>query len=283
MQLSETITIYLAIGAPFGVNFFLRQLSLKRLDLARSLMRAAGACLLWPFVAVATFIAGHSTVATPVSEATAESSLDGRASEERAAAEQRLFAALESVHQMAATVCGPGEDLEQNIRAVREGIEKYVGLTTALAATELDAEPSGRELELCRIAGRVGDDLLLAGRCIHRRSFARLSAHQARARAELIDALCAVRELNSAGAHVSLAELKAARHLSVAVLKFYGHAINLLSLLEDERAAMSAARLLDSECARLRKLEALILDFEEAFKADGTYARQTHADRQALA
>jgi hypothetical protein len=48
----------------------------------------------------------------------------------------------------------------------------------------------------------------------------------------------------------------AARHASVAILRFYGQAINLLSLLEDEGAATKVARLLDAECARLRRLEA---------------------------
>jgi hypothetical protein len=196
MQLSETITIYLAIGAPFGVNFFLRELSVKTQGRARSLMRATGACLLWPFVAVTTFVVRHWLFAPLASATEAEGAAHGRTREKLATAEQRLYAALESVRRMAETVCGPSEDLEQNMRAVREGIEKYVGLTLALAETELEAQPSGRELELGRIAGREGEELLLAGRCIRRRGFARLSSHQARSRTQLLDALCAVRELN---------------------------------------------------------------------------------------
>jgi hypothetical protein len=109
-------------------------------------------------------------------------------------------------------------------------------------------------MELCRIAGRRGDDLLLAGRCLHRRNVARLLAHRERARSSLLHALAAVRELMDEAAARKYAT--AARHASVAILRFYGCAVNLLSLLEDEAAARATLRLLDAECARLRRLEA---------------------------
>ena len=144
--------------------------------------------------------------------------------------------------------------MELAFRTVRETVEKYVELTTLAAEANPDAPPSEREMELYRVAGRSGDDLLLAGQCIRRRNAARLVIHQARARMELLHALAEIREIIGTTA---LTETLAARRLSVALLRVYGNAFDLLSLLEDESAAMSIARLLNSECARLRHLEAL--------------------------
>jgi hypothetical protein len=69
----------------------------------------------------------------------------------------------------------------------------------------------------------------------------------------------------------------------VAVLRFYGQAINLLSLLEDETAAMRTARLLDAECARLRKLEAVSLNADETIRVDGKHALHNYTDWPTLA
>lgn len=282
MQLSETITIYLAIAAPFGVNYFLRAPAGKEQSRARSLFKATGAGLLWPFVAVASFLSRPSSSATSRASVEGENSLDDRRREKIATAQDQLCAALEKVRGLAQTIAGASEDLEQSVRAAREGIDKYVGLTLALAVTNPNDAPASREMELCRIAGRSGDDLLLAGRCIHRRNVSRLIAHHARSRIELLHALAAVREINNERAESST-KPAAARHLSVARLRFYGQAINLLSLLEDESAARSVARLLDRECARLRRLEALNLKSDNTVGTDGKHVRHTHTDHAALA
>lgn len=260
MRLSETITIYLAVGAPFGVNYFLREHGGENQNRARSLLKATGAGLLWPLIAAAAFLSRRSDVAPPSSTAEGESLIDERTNQKIATAQHQLFGALNRVRELAQKTNGRNEELEQSMRAVREAVEKYVGLTLALAEMSLDDSPASREMELCRIAGRKGDDLLLAGRCIHRRNLARLIAHQARSRVELLHALAAVRETGSAPPARALPDATAARQLSIAVLKFYGQAINLLTLLEDESAATSAARLLDAECARLRLLEATSCD-----------------------
>jgi hypothetical protein len=283
MQLSETITIYLAIAAPFGVNRFLREHAGKEHSRARSLFRATSTGLLWPFVAISAFLSQLSPAASSTATGETENSLDETARKKIATARHQLFAALERVRKLAQTAAGAGEELEQSVRTVRESVEKYVGLTLALAETDLNDSPKSREMELCRIAGRSGDDLLLAGRCIHRRNVARLIAHQARSRITLLHALAAVREINDGPIAESSPELAAARHLSVARLRFYGQAISLLSLLEDESAARSVARLLDAECASLRRLEALSLKHDETVMTDGKHAGHTHADSAVLA
>lgn len=282
MRLSETITIYLAIAAPFGVNYFLRERSGKEQQRVRALFKAAFAGLLWPLVAAAAFRL-RQPAALPLTAAERERAIDERTSEKIKSAQQQLFAALERVRELAQPLARNDEELEQSIRMAREGIEKYTGLTLALAEMSLDAPPAKSEMELCRIAGREGDDLLLAGRCIHRRSVARLVAHQARSRTELLHAFATVRELGGDTSAKLLPDVAAARYLSVAVIKFYGEAINLLSLVEDESAAIRTARLLDAECALLRKLEALSLVSKETIRTDGNHVRHTHTDRGALA
>lgn len=284
MHLSETITIYLAIAAPFGVNYFLREHKGKEQRRSRSLLRAASAGLLWPFVAVAAYLSSRSSTITPQPVADEEGNvIDAQTGEKISTAQRQLLAALEKVRALAQACAGQGEELEQSVRAVREGIEKYVGLTLALAGMKLDDAPARREMELCRIAGRAGEDLLLAGRCIHRRNLARLVAHHARSRTELLHACASVREIKGAARGGAHSDTPLARDLSMAVLKFYGQAINLLSLLEDEGATRALARLLDAECARLRQLEAQDSSSGTALRMDGKQARHTYTDWPTLA
>lgn len=253
MRLSEAITIYLAAGASFGAYNFLR--AQNPASRWHTLLKAARAAILWPLAAAKILLSRLRPGESKSIEATA-----GRASaqftEKIGRAHSELLASLYGAVELAKVSSGgENENMERASRTIREAVEKYVELTLLAAEADPDAPPSEREMELCRVAGRRGDDLLLAGRCIHRRNAARLVTHQARARTELLHALAEIREI--VGAAIPHMNVSAARHLSVATLRFYGHAFNLLSLLEDENAALSTARLLDAECARLRRLEAL--------------------------
>ena len=252
----EAITIYLAAGAPFGVSHFLRGHGEAR---PAALFRAAWAALLWPVGAAAatTLMLARRRKAD---ELAAHDDNDGGAftAEDEAKIEQarrQLLAALFRVEELTGAI--PDVESERNervARSVRESVERYTGLVLCAAGVSAEARPQTREMELCRIAGREGDDLLLAGRCLHRRNVARLLAHRERARSSLLHALAEVRELIDEAAARKYATT--ARHASVAILRFYGCAVNLLSLLEDEAAARATLRLLDAECARLRRLEA---------------------------
>lgn len=251
MRMIEAITIYLAAGAPFGVSYYFQR-EQKSGASAHALLRATAAALLWPLAAILVLARRRRRTA----EATADngaslSSLDDEKTEQ---ARRELLATLRKVEELAQGF-SERERLRRERAAflIRESLEKYMGLTLGAREVSADAQPAAREMELCRISGRVGDDLLLAGRCIHRRNVARLLAHRERARTHLLHALAEVRELtDDAFAHKNLS---VARHTSVALVRFYAHAINLLSLLEDEGAASLVARLLDAECARLRRLE----------------------------
>jgi hypothetical protein len=250
MRLSETITIYLAAGAPFAVCNFLREQT--RDSRFHIFLKATGAMILWPVAAVKMLL---SLQRADKGEQTLEA--DGARAqfiEKVNQAQRDVMAALHSVLRLAQVSSdAQNAKVERASCAVRETVEKYVGLTLAAAENDPEAEPSKREMESCRIAGRTGEDLLLAGRCIHRRNSARLITHQARSRTELLHSLAEIGEIT--GNTVSPARAKNALHLSVATVRFYSHVFNLLSLLEDETAARGVVRLMDAECWRLRRLE----------------------------
>ena len=257
MRLSEIITIYLAAGAPFGVNHFLQERRFK--NGAQVFLESTWMVLLWPLVATANLLGFKR--ATHQDTETSEIPIAQQTEIKVARAKGKLLAALYQIDELArAPLSSESQNLERAVCVVSDVVEKYVGLTMAAAEIASDESPSPRETELCRIAGRAGDDLLLAGRCLRRRNAARLVAHQARARTELLQVFAEMRDLVDRTRPASLVNLVAARHLSVATLKFYGYAIDLLSLLEDESAATSVARLLDAECARLRCLESYDLN-----------------------
>ncbi|HEY0006115.1 MAG TPA: hypothetical protein VGB17_15150 [Pyrinomonadaceae bacterium] len=255
MRASEIITIYLAAGAPFGMSDLLS--GRNRRGPRKAVFKATLAMLLWPCAATLFLLklwrSRPAWKTTTGMDHTSSPDFDAQIEQ----AKRKLIETLYKVEEMARQSGRlRAQELEQKTRIVCDHVERYVGLTMAASEVEPEALPDQRELELCRIAGRTGDDLLLAGRCIHRRNAARLIAHQARARTEFLHALACVREFGTEVSAAESKELATARHLSVMILRLYGHVINLMSLLEDERAAIGAARLLDAECARLRRLEA---------------------------
>ncbi|HEX8475060.1 MAG TPA: hypothetical protein VF666_13605 [Pyrinomonadaceae bacterium] len=260
MRLSEIITIYLAAAAPVGVAYFLRHhLNQKR---ARLLARAAVVAFAWPFTIVAGLLEQRGSTHGSDAETRRDGSNAAAAANTDARVEVSKRASIDALYRIEdlvrSTSGARDEKLRQVMLAARECTERFVGL--ALAARETDADAaspsiSSREMELCRVAGRKGDDLLVAARCIRRRNVARLLAHHERARTELLHALAKMRETCGGLRFAAETDALHARSLSKAVLEALSRAIELFSALDDERAAMSAARLLDAECARLRRLE----------------------------
>lgn len=261
MLLSELFIIYLAAAAPFGVANFLRQPATA--TRSRSLLHATGAALLWPLTLLSRpfvnkkFRRGEHEAATPEVSSSRE-----QLTEE---ARRALLASLYRTGDLAEEVSA--ENNEATGGAVREtisAVERYVGLSLLVADADEAASPqhAPRETELCRISGRTGDDLHIAALCHGRRNLARLRAHHADSRLELLHALAELREVlesthagTSTDAQAATQYLAGARTLFAALLETYARAVDLLSLLEDERAARRVARLLDAACARLRRIE----------------------------
>jgi hypothetical protein len=268
MRLSETITIYLAAGAPFAVSYFLH----ARRDRGRAhlMLKAIAAGLLWPLAALRLVLARQPQPSPEeVGAQLHETKLDET--------KRSLLAALREVSQLSSEAFGAAcEKLERAACVLRDSVEKYIGLAQAAAEASEDAPPDEREMELCRVAGRRGDDLLMAGRCVHRRNVARLKEHHARARTQLLHALAEIGEAVEIELQPMAANAAAAHRLSLAILRLYGQAIDLLSLSDDASAAMRAAQLLNQECARLRRLQA-------AEHEKGEESCTTHTARPSLA
>ncbi len=254
MRLSELITIYLAAAAPVGVAYFLQQP--ERTLRSHIFAKALAVALCWPLALFFQFFSGQAAIAEQINDGDeATSPDDGHLDATLAACLDALHETEDSAHE---TFGVQSEQLRHALLDACSGLERYVGLTRAAALVTENAPPSAREIELPRVARRTGNDLQIAGRCLHRRNVARLRAHQTRARVELLHALAEIHEVIDRSYLASSADGQSVRRFSQSVVLFYGRIIALLSLLEpDQTAAHGVARLLDAACARVRALEAL--------------------------
>ena len=264
MLVTELFIIYLAAAAPFGVARFISEhAGGARFDAA--LFKAACAALAWPFTSPPRLLRRLASLKTKGSDDSEPHAPDERRVEE---VKRAAVGALRAVEDLLLEAGALGEESERHkLYAARECVERYAGLAVACAAASADARPTPREMELCRIAGRGGDDLLVAGRCVHRRNVTRLVAHRERAGSELVHALAAVRETAHKiypTASYSAEQLRAAgarriasdpRRTSEALARALSRVVELLSLFDERAALVSVARMLDAECGRARRAE----------------------------
>lgn len=254
MLLTELFIIYLAAAAPFGVSRFLSEQS-SGAETGAALFKAAGAALAWPFTSLPRLLRRLTSLRTEEANASEGRSPDGRRVEE---VKRAGVNALRVVEDLLADAGALEEESERHkLYAARECVERYAGLAVACAEASADARPTRREMELCRIAGRGGDDLLVAGRCVHRRNVTRLVAHRERASAELVNALDAVRRAAHqtyppTPAVYSSEHLRPAdpRRISEALARALSRVVELLSLFDERAALVSVARMLDAEGRR---------------------------------
>jgi hypothetical protein len=255
MLLSDIFIIYLAAAAPFGVSRFLSERARGTAALP-ALLRGAGAALAWPFTSLKRLLGRAS-----LWRGGGAVGFGGRAHDERRVERVKRAAvnALRAVEDSFEAMRPPVDEAGRHaLYAARESVERYAGLASAAAQASPGARPTAREMELCRIAGRGGDDLLTAGRCVHRRNVTRLVAHRERASAELVQALSAVCALARGSeaaprAHASEEHLRAAgaARTSEALPRALSRVVELLSLFDDRETADALARLLEAERERL--------------------------------
>src|SRR5947209_1982302 len=260
MFLSEFIIIYLATAAPFGVARFAGDRE-RGSRASRAFLKSVAASLAWP----ATMLLSLNRLASSRAGG-ATTNDEGHAPDEQSVERIRRAAvnALRVVEDSIVSARGRGCEAERRaLFAARESVERYAGLALACASAREDAVPAPRELELCRIAGRAGDDLLVAGRCVHRRNVTRLFAHRERARTELVHALADAREAahnaNPTPRQTYSSERACgedAKKISEALLLALSRAVELLSLFDEREAVVAVARLLDAECSHLRRISA---------------------------
>jgi hypothetical protein len=255
MILSDFFIIYLAAAAPFGVSRFLSEHACGTATLP-ALLKGAGAALAWPFTSF-TRLLGRAASRREGGDGV----FGGRGHDEQRVERVKRAAvnALRSVEDSLEATRPPVDEAGRHtLYAAREGVERYAGLALAAAQASPEARPTAREMELCRIAGRGGDDLLTAGRCVHRRNVTRLVAHRERASAELVqalDAVCALARESEATPRVPDSEehLRAGDsvRISEALPRALSRVVELLSLFDDRATADALARLLEAERERL--------------------------------
>ncbi len=212
----------------------------------KRLVEVSGATMLWPLAWMRRIRNSERAFAV-----FAQDQIDPADSTKIGMAARKLLAALDDLHELMCL-----NDAEKSARLIyecRRIIETYVGLTQLANVNSIN--PSAREMEIARIGGRRGDDLLLAGLCIHRRNAARLAAHLRSAREQFVQSLTKAHDITHALSSASPVDWLKEQELSARTLHVYGHAIDLASLLEDRETVLRIARLLDAECARLRFLD----------------------------
>jgi hypothetical protein len=253
MILSDLFIIYLAAAAPFGVSRFLSEQA-SGAGTQAALLKGAGAALAWPFTSLLRLVgrASRRGVRTVTSEV-------GDPAEQRVErAKRAAVCALRAVEDALEDARAFKDEAGRfALYAAREAVERYAGLALASEGASPEARPTAREMELCRIAGRGGNDLLTAGRCVHRRNVTRLVAHRERASTELLHALDAVRRLareasaSRRPAHFA-EQLRAgdAARISEALARALSRVAELLTLLGDRANADAVVRLLGAEPER---------------------------------
>lgn len=254
MRLSDAIILYLAAAAPFGTAFFLRRRAYAS-SVVRAFALSALAALGWPATAF-LFLRSKARDAGEDATDAADADLDRKIEQLR----RSIAAILVEVEELFASARGrTDEKLRFTLFVARESVTRFAGLARAAADVSLSAQPSARELELCRMAGRTGEDLLLAGRCVHRRNVIRLLLHRDRARNEMLHALAEVSEAAQNFRTQFSAGAQAARELSEAITRLYELVTDLFAAINDGRALEGVGRILDAERARSRRPEANVL------------------------
>jgi hypothetical protein len=161
MTFTEFLIIYLSIGAPFGVYFFLsrRPINWNSTFLLKTVCVVFG----WCFYAV-YLISRRSQ-----NNYEANTALDSIGENEIEKIMRKLFAAYSEISLN-----------EKNVSffQFREIVERYAGLTSALHDSR---ESTEFQNELFVVSGMKNQDLQLANRCLQRKNLLRLKAHQIQA------------------------------------------------------------------------------------------------------
>jgi hypothetical protein len=165
MTFTEFLIIYLSIGAPFGVYFFLshRQINLNSTFLLKT------ACVVFGWCFYAVFLISRSQKkyeANLTSDSIAENEIE------------------KIVRKLLATYSEISAN-EKNVSffQFREIVERYTGLSSALYDSR---ESTEFQNELFVLAGRKEQDLQLANRCLQRKNLLRLKAHQIQAQQDFL-------------------------------------------------------------------------------------------------
>ena len=230
MRLIDFIVIYLAAGAPFAAR---RLVGFSGPRNALPVMKSVAYGITWP-LSLLNYLSGRSG-AGQIASTTCNtvSPLCG--------VDAALLRLKDDLNLLSCTISRETDSessaFEGVINGVRLAVEKYAALTLAVGEMAHDDAPSPHQIELARIAGRTGDDLLIAGICVHRQSLFKLAAQQTKSRNELLDELNRLLGMVYGSADLCQQGSAIARKAQVAVEGFYGSIRRLFKLAGDESTA----------------------------------------------
>jgi hypothetical protein len=241
MRFVEIATIYLAVGASVGAASFPR-VSARCRSRMQACFAAAMAIIFFPITLALLFVSRPRNLNDRIAQnelletgdrEMRDASLSDAEIED---AKRALVSALRRLEDFTASDAPKDEQLRHAISRACYEIERYAELSRAVREAISDAAPKGREIELCRISGRTGEDLALAARCIQRRIRARLLAHLENSRDEFFDAIAKMNEvliaLFAAADHPQVV-----RDFTVSILQICDRAIDLAQLFDDAKTA----------------------------------------------
>lgn len=233
--MSEIIIIYLAVGAPFAVHFVLHNLPVTK----NLFLKSFGVAIFWlPLMAIKVFYGKNQNE-------------DFHKNEKLEFVRRSLLSTLNEI-RAASEVIKSDQNIEELIWVIRENAEKYSGLTLACESLDETDSPSEHEVEIYRITGCKSDELKIAARCTHRRNVRQILEHRNRAGASFLHALVEMYESINDGSAMNPIS---ARQINGLLLRLYANAVEILSLIEDEKAVEIVTGLSDKASIRLTAIE----------------------------
>ena len=222
MTLTEFLTTYLAIGAPFGVYYFFTHFG--KLSRTALLTNSIGVVLLWFWFAARLLKQRAIFLRNSSLKAPWNLSRKGKI-------EETTQNVLDSFIKFSTRTGAP------TYFEFRETLERFVGLTLASQQSSVNSPAASHESEIFRIVGHHPRALRLAENISHRKNYLRLQTHQALARQDFLRVCRDLQEKVSADESGDKVKIWQSYQSEVA---------RLLNLLKDENAVQSFANLSES-------------------------------------
>ncbi len=235
MRLRDIITIYLALGAPLAVHYFLQ----NREKNFKAVLKALGVMLMFPFVVVRLFLSRNPTPQHQFQNEKVERN------------KCFVFSALNEIRDSSKRI-KENESIERLVFVIRENLEKYSGLAVVSEQIDENDEPSKHEKEVFHVSGCETNEIKIAASCMHRRNVKQIILHRNRARNNLLHALAEIEEtVNESKALLMNPSL--ARQINESLTRLYKNTIEVLFQIEDENAAEIIDRLLNKTLSQVEK------------------------------
>jgi hypothetical protein len=273
MRLVDFIVIYLAAGAPFAARQLMGTSGPRRVF---PVLKSVANGITWP-LSLLNYLSGRFD--TEQITSTASNTVSPRC-----AVDVALLQFVNDLELLSSTIFfntdPQSSAFEDVIKRIRLAAEKYAALTLAMDEMAHDDSPAPHQSELARIAGRTGDDLLIAGICAHRQSFLKLVAQRTKSRNELFDELNKLLELVYDFANFWHRQSATPCKARVAVEDFYYSIRRLFQVAGDETTADLVTALYDGRTTS--EILAPPLYRENGETSSGEESCMTDSDNPAL-